>query len=448
LGKTSVQEVDACAITQSVTKANFMVTSSAEVGPTIRKAFRLAATGRPGPVLVDLPRDVQVARGAFLYPAAGADPRQRLGGVPRQLARAAALLRQARQPLVLAGGGVAQAGASEELRLLAEELGVPVVTTLMGLGGFPGSHPLFFGMLGMHGRAAANRALTQCDLLLALGTRLGDRTTGQACAFAAQAKVVHVDVDPGELGKNVRVDVPVVGDLGAVLPWLRQEQPRGDYTAWLEQLRGWRQQETGRAPTSTTTGLRPQAVIRALDRATGGRAVVVTDVGQHQLWAAQHYTYDEPRSYLSSGGLGTMGFGLPAALGAKLGRPDKQVWCVCGDGGLQMNSQELATLAQEGTEVKVMLLNNGYLGMVRQWQELFYKRRYSSTTLAGPDFVRLAEAYGLPARRVSTEAEVAPALRWASTTPGPVLLEFVIEPEENVYPMVPPGATLDQVLEG
>ena len=449
LGKHAFQEVDICSITQTITKANFLVTSTAEVGPTIRKAFRVAASGRPGPVLVDLPRDVQQSRGPFLYPEerAAADFRPRLAGDPRQLARTADLLRRAKRPLLLAGQGVSLSCAEQELLRLAEAAHLPVVSTLLGLGTFPGSHPLYFGLIGMHGRTYANRALTQCDLLLAVGTRLGDRTTGKASAFAEQAKVVHVDVDPVELGKNVKVDVPIVGDVRAVLQALLRADVAGEHEEWLGTLAAWRAEG---APRRQRTGgyLLPQAVIAALYRETKGEAIIVTDVGQHQLWAAQHYVYERPRSYLSSGGLGTMGFGLPAALGAKFGRPGTPVWAICGDGSIQMNIQELATLAQEGAAVKVVVFNNGYLGMVRQWQELFYERRYSSTPIAGPDFVRVGEAYGVPARRVEREEEVAEALRWASQVDGPALLEFLIEPEENVYPMVPPGGTLAETMEG
>ncbi|MCL5110396.1 MAG: biosynthetic-type acetolactate synthase large subunit [Chloroflexi bacterium] len=449
LGRSSFQEVDICSIVQSITKGAFLVTDVAEVGPTIRKAFRLARSGRPGPVLVDLPRDVQVAKGNFFYPETpdGDNLRGRLAGDPGQVAKAAALLRRAQRPLLLVGGGVALSGAAAELRRLAEGARLPVVSTLMGLGAFPGSHPLFFGLLGMHGRTYANRALTECDLLLAVGTRLGDRTTGRAAAFGRQATVVHVDVDPAELGKNVHVDVPVVGDVQAVLQSLRAAGPEGEHDGWLATLAAWRE---AAVPRSSPPGerLQPPAVIEALYHHSQGRAVVVTDVGQHQMWAAQHYVYDRPRSYISSGGLGTMGFGLPAALGAKFGRPQDEVWCVCGDGGLQMNIQEFATLVQEGTAVKVAVLNNGYLGMVRQWQELFYDRRYSSSTIQGPDFVGVARAYGLPARRVTQWEEVPAALKWASETEGPALVEFVVEPEANVYPMVPPGGTLAEVMEG
>ena len=448
LGRHSFQEVDTCSITRSITKANFLVTSVADVAPTMREAFRVAQSGRPGPVLVDLPRDVQVARGQFYYTPADPAPAARRKP-PAFDAGGDAVTRRPSARSSSPGAACSYPGQRPSCAPLAERLGAPVVTTLMGLGSFPGSHPLYFGLAGMHGRAYANRALCECDLLLAVGTRLGDRTTAKTSAFAPQAKVVHVDVDPAELGKNVRADVPVVGDLQSVLAALLQ-MDAGDgeaCAAWLARLEAWRAEAVEPAP-SRGTALSPREVIGALYRETGGQAVVVTDVGQHQMWAAQHYTYDRPDTYISSGGLGTMGFGLPAALGAKMGRPDADVWAVVGDGGMQMNIQELATVAQEGAAVKIALLNNGYLGMVRQWQELFFDRRYSSTPIVGPDFVAVAAAYGVPARRVERPEEVAPAMAWASACPGPVLLEFVVEPEANVYPIVPPGKTLADCVEG
>jgi acetolactate synthase-1/2/3 large subunit len=449
LGRNSFQEVDTCNITRAITKANFLVTDIRDLASILKEAFRLARSGRPGPVLVDVPRDVQVARGPFFYPKGEVRsfrPVLATGG--HHLQRAAELLRGARRPLILAGRGVQLAGANAEVRLLAERAQVPVASTLMGLGSFPGSHPLFLGLAGMHGRTYANRAVCECDLLLAIGTRLGDRTTAKVAAFAPNARVVHVDVDPAELGKNVRVDVPLVGDVRAVLGALLQADLTGERAEWLNQIEAWRAEARPEAAQDDDGYLKPQAVISALYRETAGEAVVVTDVGQHQLWAAQGYVYDHPNTYISSGGLGTMGFGMPAALGAKLARPEAPVWAVVGDGGMQMNIQELATLVQEDAGVKVAVLNNGYLGMVRQWQELFFDRRYSASPIVGPDFVRVAEAYGVPARRVVGIAEVGPALAWASAVAGPALVEFVVEPEANVYPMVPPGKSLADSLEG
>ncbi len=449
LGRNSFQEVNICGITKPITKAAFLVSDVRTLGPTLKEAFRLAQSGRPGPVLVDLPRDVLTGRGPFFYsPASESRPgRANLGAGAQQVGRAAALLRAAKRPVILAGRGVELAGAAEELRRVAEAGSIPVATTLMGLGSFPGSHPLSLGLAGMHGTTYANRALCECDLLLAVGTRLGDRTTAKASAFARQATLVHVDIDPAEIGKNVAADLPLVGDVRLVLAALLSEGVAGDRSSWLAEIAHWR----AAAPKSARRRRRrvlPQAVIGELYRQTAGAAVIVTDVGQHQLWAAQHYVYERPRTFISSGGLGTMGFGLPAALGAKLGRPEAKVWAVIGDGGMQMNSQELATVAQEGAAVKIALLNNGFLGMVRQWQELFFERRYSASPLLGPDFVQLAAAYGIPARRVQRDEEVAVALAWAEALAGPALVEFVVEPEENVYPMVPPGRTLADVIVG
>ncbi len=447
LGRNAFQEVDTCSISKAITKANFLVTEAAAVGPTLHEAFRLAASGRPGPVLVDIPRDVQVAQDR-LSPLATPEPQPEanVDADPRLVRQVAALIRGAQRPLILAGHGVELSGASAELRRLAEATGIPVISTMMGLGSFPGSHPLYFGMVGMHGRAYANLALADCDLLLVLGSRLGDRTTSKTAAFASRATVVHVDVDPAEIGKNVAADVSFVGDVRVFLEALLREGVKRDGSEWLAQL-SRRRAETPAREWGGNGHVSPQRAIRQLQQETKGEAVIVTDVGQHQLWAAQHYVYDRPRSFLSSGGLGTMGFGLPAALGAKMGRPEADVWLVSGDGGLQMTVQELATVVQEGVDLKMALFNNGYLGMVRQWQELFYSRRYSSTTITGPDFLKVADAYDVPARRVEQDEDVAEALRWARAVDGPALVEFIIEPEENVYPMVAPGGALTEIID-
>jgi acetolactate synthase I/II/III large subunit len=445
LGRNSFQEVNTCGITQDVTKVNYLITNVAEVGPVLRDAFRVARAGKPGPVLVDMPRDVQTARGEFVPSPGGRDFASPADN-PQAVRQLAGLLRSAERPLILAGRGVNLAGANSELRRLAEESDTPVVSTLLGLGALPGSHSNFLGLVGMHGRPSANRALCACDLLIIVGTRLGDRTTGNKAGFARQAKIVHVDVDPAEIGKNVGPDLPVVGDAKRLLASLLAEGVKGNRAGWRRQVEQWRVEETQVTPPRNNGWVSPRQVLETLDRQTGGEAFVVTDVGQHQLWAAQYYTYDRPGGFISSGGLGTMGFGLPAAIGAKLGRPQDAVWLVCGDGGFQMNIQELATMVQEGAAVKIALLNNGYLGMVRQWQELFFERRYSSTPLLGPDFVRVVEAYGVPARRVERDEGVAEALRWASEVDGPAFVEFVINPEENVLPMVPPGGSLDNMV--
>ena len=449
IGKDAFQEIDITGITLPITKHNYLVLGVDEVPRVMKEAFHLSRTGRPGPVLVDLPKNVLSAQGKFAYPAAVElrGYRPSVAGNARQVRQAAALIKAAERPLILAGRGANLAGAHEELRRLAEEGDIPVLSTLLGLGAFPGSHPLFVGLIGMHGYAYANRAMCACDLVIAIGTRLSDRTTGKTATFARQARVVQIDVDPAEIGKNIGVDVPIVGDIANVLGALLREGVSGKHSEWLAQLRAWRE-EAAEATRRCNGHVSPQTVIESLHRQTGGRAIIVTDVGQHQLWAAQFYTYDRPSSFISSGGLGTMGFGLPAALGAKLGRPEENVWAVVGDGGFQMNIQELATVVQEGAAVKIALLNNGYLGMVRQLQELFHDRRYSGISLSGPDFVKVGEAYGVPARRVVRNDEVAAALAWADAEEGPALVEFVIEPEENVYPMVPPGRSLEEMIEG
>ncbi|MHB1130778.1 MAG: biosynthetic-type acetolactate synthase large subunit [Chloroflexota bacterium] len=449
VGKDCFQEIDITGITLPITKHNYLVLNVADVPATMKEAFHLARTGRPGPVLVDLPKDVQTAKGAFHYPSSTElrGYRPSVAGNARQVRQAAALIRAAERPLILAGRGVNLAGAAPELLALAEAGDIPVLTTLLGLGAFPGSHPLFSGLLGMHGYSYANRALSSADLVIAVGTRFSDRTTGKTSGFAEQAKVVHIDVDPAEIGKNIGVDVPIVGDVRVVLEAMLGEGISGQHPEWLKLVRSFRA-EAEDSPRKHNGHVSPQEAIQELHRQTAGDAIVVTDVGQHQLWAAQNYLYERPGSFISSGGLGTMGFGLPAALGAKIGRPDDEVWAVCGDGGLQMNIQELATVVQEDANVKIALLNNGYLGMVRQLQEFFHERRYYGTALLGPDFVKVSEAYGIPARRVERDDDIAAALAWARALPGPALVEFVIDPEENVYPIVPPGKSLEDMIIG
>ncbi|MHB9090181.1 MAG: biosynthetic-type acetolactate synthase large subunit, partial [Chloroflexota bacterium] len=449
IGKDSFQEIDITGITLPITKHNYLVLDVADVPAAVKGAFYLARTGRPGPVLVDLPKDVLAAPGAFTYPDTieMRGYRPSVQGNARQVKQAAALIRAAKRPLILVGRGAHLAGAHAELRELAEVGNVPVLSTLLGLGAFPGTHPLFVGLIGMHGCAHGNRALSEADLVIAIGTRLSDRTTGKAAGFARRARVVQIDVDPAEIGKNIGVDIPIVGDIRHVLTALLRFGVVGDRSAWLSQVNRWCE-EAAEAPRQSNGHVSPQGAIEGLYQATGGDAIVVTDVGQHQLWAAQYFRYDKPGSFISSGGLGTMGFGLPAALGAKLGRPDDTVWAVVGDGGLQMNIQELATVVQEGAAVKIALLNNGYLGMVRQLQEFFHAGRYSGILLSGPDFVKVADAYGIPGRRVERDADIAAAYRWAMDVDGPALVEFVIEPEENVYPMVPPGRSLEEMIEG
>jgi acetolactate synthase-1/2/3 large subunit len=369
-----------------------------------------------------------------------------LKGHSAQIKKAAKLVDEAERPLILAGRGILISGAHAELKQLAEKAQVPVITTLLGIGGFPESHVLSFGMLGMHGMAYANMAVDAADLIIAIGMRFDDRVTGKISAFAPHAKVIHIDIDPAEIGKNVRVDVPIVGDVKVIIKELSKLIARREHIDWVRQLDNWRTEHPS-TDIRDSKGLLPQFVIRKIYEETQGEAIIVTGVGQHQMWAAQHYWYNKPNSLISSGGLGTMGFGLPAAMGAKVGCPESTVWCIDGDGSLQMTIQELATIVQDSIAVKIAVLNNGYLGMVRQWQELFYGRRYVATPLSCPDFVKIAEGYCLPALRVTRREEVVPAIEQAMTHEGPFLIDFKVEPEENVYPMVPPGAAIAEVLE-
>jgi acetolactate synthase-1/2/3 large subunit len=452
IGNDAFQEADMTGITRPITKHNYLVKDIADLPRTMAEAFHIATTGRPGPVLVDIPADVTGAEAEGEYDATPRLPgyRPTVAGHPGQIRRAAEAINAAERPVLYVGGGVITAGASGELLALAHKAGLPVTTTLMALGAFPEDDPLSLHMLGMHGTAYANYAVTHCDLLIAVGARFDDRITGKIDEFAPDAKIIHIDVDPSSVGKNVRVDIPVVGDarhiLAALLP-LVQEQA---LSAWLERITEWKRTHPLRYERDNGD-LKPQAVIEALSEATGGDAVVATDVGQHQMWAALHYCYRHPRSFLSSGGLGTMGFGLPAAIGAQFGRPEAEVFLITSDGSLQMNIQEMATAVEHRLPIRIVLLNNGYLGMVRQWQELFFDRRYSHTHLAGgnPDFVRLAEAYGARGMRVDHPADVAAALEEArSTQDGPVLIDFRTAPEENVFPMVPAGQPIHRMMEG
>jgi acetolactate synthase-1/2/3 large subunit len=369
-----------------------------------------------------------------------------LQGHPAQIKKAAKLINEARQPLIIAGRGVNITGADSELKQLAETAQIPVVTTLLGIGSFPESHILSFGMLGMHGMAYANMAVTAADVVIAIGMRFDDRATARVSGFAPNARIIHIDIDPAEIGKNVRVDVPIVGDVGIILNELNKLITPGERIDWINTLDDWRQKHPSTV-IRESEGLLPQFVVRKIHEATKGEAIIITGVGQNQMWAAQHFWYEKPNSFISSGGLGTMGFGLPASIGVKIGCPDSTVWCIDGDGSFQMTIQELATIAQERVAVKIAIIDNGYLGMVRQWQELFYEKRYVATPLSGPDYVKIAEAYQIPGLRVKHKEEVVPAIEQAMAEPGPFLIDFVVEPEENVYPMVPPGAALSEVIE-
>jgi len=456
IGNDAFQEADIVGITRPCTKHNFLVKDVNELAKTIKEAFYIAGSGRPGPVLIDLPKDVQQAKAEFEYPKevrlAGYNPKYKahIG----QVKKAAQLIASARRPVIYAGGGVIYSkGANEELRRLAEGFSMPVTNTLMGLGGFPGNHPLWLGMLGMHGTYQANMAVIHCDVLIGIGARFDDRVTGKLEEFAPDAKIVHIDIDPASISKNVIVDVPIVGDCRDALLKLNQALSNinidweDKHRDWLEQIEEWKKEHVLSYNQPEGGPLKPQYVIEKLYELTKGKAIVSTEVGQNQMWAAQYYKFDRPRTFLTSGGLGTMGYGFPAAIGAQAAFPEKLVIDIAGDGSIQMNIQELATAVSYRLPVKVAILNNGYLGMVRQWQQLFYRGRYSQTSLEySPDFVKLAEAYGAVGLRATKPDEVEATIKEALSKDVPVFIDFVIEREENVYPMVPAGAPLSHML--
>ena len=452
LGTDAFQEVDITGITMPITKHNYRVSDPARIAPAISEAFQIATSGRPGPVLVDITKDAQQASCSVDWDELASRPSRVAPGPPAidEAACREALdaIAAARRPLILAGHGVLSSGASRLLRAFAERTGIPVATTLLGIGGMPGAHPLNLGMLGMHGEAAVNRAVQEADLLLAFGMRFDDRATGKVGGFAPRARRVQVDIEPAEINKTVKVDVAIVGDLAGVLRALLPQVARGDHAEWLAAIGAEQNRAHARDIQHLPDDGRLHAayVMHDLWRETRGRAVVTTDVGQHQMWEAQYYRHERPRSLITSGGLGTMGFALPAAIGAKIARPDAEVWVVAGDGGFQMTGAELATVAQEQLPLRIAVVNNGYLGMVRQLQEFSYGKRYAAVSLSGPDFCKLAEAYGIPAVRVDSRAGVIPAIRAARRHDGPMLIEFCVEPEDVVYPMVPAGATLDQMV--
>jgi len=456
IGNDAFQEADIVGITRPCTKYNFLVKDVRELAQTIKEAFYIAASGRPGPVLIDLPRDVVTAKAEFLWPEK-VDIRSykpSVTGNKRQIMQAAAAIAKAKKPVAYIGGGVISSNAAEQIREFAELTRMPVTHTLMGIGGFPGTHPLSLGMLGMHGTYYANMAIHNSDLIVAIGARFDDRVTGKVEGFAPEAKIIHIDVDPTSIRKNVRVDIPVVGDVKHVMvelnKELRAEKEPWDAIrkSWLKQIDAWRE-ERPMAYEPSDEVIKPQFVIEKLYELTGGDAVIVTDVGQHQMWAAQFFKYDTPRNWLSSGGLGTMGYGLPAAIGAKVARPDKNVFSISGDGSIQMNIQEIATSIENNIPVKVVILNNRFLGMVRQWQELFYAERYSSVDLGStPDFVKLAEAYGAIGLRAVKPSEVVPVLKEGLKAKKTVFMDFVTARYEKVYPMVPAGASINEMLFG
>ena len=455
IGNDAFQEVDIVGITRPRTKHNFLVKDVRNLAKTIRQAFYLARSGRPGPVLVDLPKDIMQARTEFVWPEdifmRSYNPTYKPN--LNQLRHTAEELAKARKPIILAGGGVIMANASEVLCELAHELNIPVATTLMGLGAFPANGDLWLGMVGMHGTYAANMSINHADLLVCVGARFDDRVTGRLQDFASHARIVHIDIDPTSIRKNVEVDVPVVGDcrqaLEGILEICRAKMADTDWSGmhadWLQTVHEWKANHP--LAYNKNGHIKPQQVIETMYSITKGDAIIATEVGQNQMWAAQFYTFTKPRTLLTSGGLGTMGYGFPAAIGAQFAFPDKLVINVAGDGSIQMNIQELATVVQNKIPVKVVILNNGHLGMVRQWQELFYNRNYSHTNMeAQPDFVKLAEAYGAEGYRISKPEELEDVLRKALTSPNPAFIDVMVEREENVYPMVPAGAALDEML--
>jgi len=454
MGNDAFQEADILGITRTCTKHNYLVKETGDLGRVIREAFHIASTGRPGPVLVDLPKDVITGEASVESP----EKFEVRGYAPVTLGHSGQIkvavreILKAKKPVIYAGGGVIHSGAQEELLALAELARIPVTVTLLGLGGFPGDHPLFLGMLGMHGTYAANTAITQCDLLFAIGSRFDDRVTGKVETFAPSARIIHVDIDPSSISKNVTVNVPIVGDakniLSRMVKGLKEHGDvwKGARKPWLEEVRGYAAEHPLRYQPSQTV-IKPQYVIQQIHRLTRGEAIVATEVGQNQMWTAQFYRFTRPRTILSSGGLGTMGYGLPAAIGAQVAFPGRIVFDIAGEGSFQMNAQELATAVQYRLPIKVAILNNHSLGMVRQWQELFFDKRYSETALdVQPDFVRLAEAYGAVGLRADHPRDVLPCLKKALSIQGPVVMDFIVDPEENVFPMVPPGHGIDQMI--
>jgi acetolactate synthase-1/2/3 large subunit len=449
IGNDAFQEADITGITQPITKHNYLVQDAKELPRIIKEAFHIASTGRPGPVLIDLPKDVQNTEIDFYYPEKvemrGYKPTYK--GNIQQIKRAAEEILNSSMPIIFAGGGVIISNSSCELVELAETINAPVTTTLMGISSIPTDHPLYVGMLGMHGSKYANYAIQESDLIIAVGARFDDRVTGKLESFAPNARVIHIDVDPAEISKNVKVHIPIVGDAKQVLKSLNKYVKRCNSGAWIEKINKWKKEYPLAYKQMSPDVVMPQFVIEQISKVCND-AIIVTEVGQHQMWAAQYFNYRKPRTFITSGGLGTMGYGFPAAMGAKVGRPDKTVIDIAGDGSFQMNSQELATVVQNEIPVVVVILNNGYLGMVRQWQELFYEKRYSCTFIKGSvDFVKLAEAYGALGLRAERPSEVGPAIEEAVRSGRPAVVDVIVECEANVYPMVPAGAAINEILD-
>jgi len=451
LGSDAFQEVDITGISLPITKHNFLISKTEDIAPALRQAFQIAQSGRPGPVLVDITKDAQQGKATFDFDAAKPKPYRphpMLKVEDHALEHAAELIRNSKRPIILAGHGISESGAMEQVRTLAERTQTPVALTLLGLGAFPASHPLNLGMMGMHGEAWVNHAIQEADLLIACGMRFDDRVTGTLATYATKAKKIHIEVDPSEINKNVKVDVALVGDLREVLEELLPHISGRDGSAWLKTI------NTSKGASSVHDiknlpdmgHLYAAHVMHDLWRITGGDAIVVTDVGQHQMWEAQYFHHETPRTLVTSGGLGTMGFALPAAIGAKTACPDKEVWVVAGDGGFQMTAAELSTIVQEKLKINIAIINNGYLGMVRQWQEFFYDRNYESTPLVSPDFVKLADAHGIAGRAVRKRSEVESAVNEARKHQGAYLINFLVEKEDSVYPMIPVGSALHEMI--
>ena len=449
IGSDAFQETDTTGITLPITKHNYLVMDPADIPRVIKEAFYIAGSGRPGPVLVDIPKDVQQEEAEFVYPDEIDLPgyKPNMEGHGAQIKRAAKVIAESSRPVILAGHGVIFSGAYDEVRELAEKAQIPVITTLLGISSFPDDHVLCVGMPGMHGMAYASKAIEEADLLIALGMRFDDRITGKPSEFALGSRKIHIDIDPSEIGKNVPVDVPIVGDLKRVLLKLNKLVAPATRLEWVQHIELLKRDHPSMF-IRPTDKLLPQFIINQLSEATDGRAIVVTGVGQHQMWAAQHYIFKEPRTWVSSGGSGAMGYEVPGAMGAKVGAPEKVVWSVAGDGGFQMTMAELATLVENRINVKFAIINNSFLGMVRQWQEFFYHKSYVATQYThNPDFVKLADAFGMLGIRVTDKTQVMPAIMEAMEHDGPALIDFVVEEEENVYPMIPAGQTIHDLIE-
>jgi len=446
IGRDAFQETDVIGLTLPITKYSKLVPDITQLAASVREAIAIALEGRPGPVVLDVPKDVQNQKLAYEPPPAAplrASGRVQLGSLEQQVQEAARLIAEASRPLLMIGHGVILSKAYDDVRALAEKTGIPVITTLLGISAFPESHPLHLGMPGMHGEVHVNRAIQHADLIVGIGLRFDDRVTGNTAAFAPRAKIIHVELDRAEIGKNVKPAVGIVGDARTVTRLLTDEVRARNCDEWMAEIRGF-----VRPRAEAFSGdLSPEAILASIYEITGGHCTIVTDVGQHQMWVAKHYPYERANTHITSGGLGTMGFAVPAAMGVHLARPDEPVWAISGDGGFQMNMAEIATMVQEGLSVKMAIFNNGYLGMVRQWQQFFHEKRYSCTPIWSPDYVKLADAYGIPGWRVEQRTQLDDVVRAASVHRGPALVEFVIAQEANVFPMIPPGGSLSEPIE-